>query len=759
MAECDPRPDPQKYGLRIRDVHALLKHGAKAYKRRVPNDANCPKNALHTIRYIILHHHAGPTTPTSGTNPQTKKSYQDTNGVPYALHATAKGFVDNKGWPGYAYDYDVGHYPDMDGNLSVVYQTQDLDLISNHTSAGKNDQGVGISMIGWKRNPGEPFGVGPLLGVPSEFQANAVQKLVQYLQDRFLVANSHIFGHFQYGKPSCPGWDMERWVIEREGRSFRCCYPVNLGPGSNSPLLAANGRDGQFSAYMKNTVQEGATGFYPYNRRRFWHNGVHLYPAGGKGSPVFAVRDGWIVAARVAGGDVKITEKVQGKEVERNYGSRCFVLVRHEEPGLRTPDKRTVRKVGKDSLLNHLHYYSLYMHLEKMEGGVPWLDLLEKCDKATYDNLVKSDKPVVFKDIALPVRTGEVIGKVGQHNPFAMRTQGSSKATELQALLHFEIFSVDNLLEGFDPDPKLSSKWLVTDDDVNPRVEERLRLPKTITALTSEIRQKIKDLSEKAEEDDPRCLEPDRVPQKDPDVNAVLSAMVCRHISEWETDWKSVMDEWKKKGKENNAQWRITDDQIAHHRAMVQSFQWLKGLDASSRRALALLVGGHKGSPKNTELYYHQSIRKNAKLYFYHPIRFLNWLNGLEKKLKVEMDYLNSGNPGKNPFPARVSAVSLAAKGSQALKVGPLGKQGLPEEFLNGAKILFKSGSGKGKKYRIEGAKKVLGSDKKPTKSREITLERPLEDAASAGDRVEIRHYDGEYGWAWKSRFRWDTRP
>jgi len=118
--------------------------------------------------------------------------------------------------------------------------------------------------------------------------------------------------------------------------------------------------------YLDN--EQGDTGWYPIGRGRTWHLGIHLW-AGTVGrrpdryadtdwwqtptNRVFAIAPGRIVAARLT---------CPLEERERAFGSRGFVLLRHEVflPGRRDP----------------FPFYSLYHGIawpEEIRSAVPWL--------------------------------------------------------------------------------------------------------------------------------------------------------------------------------------------------------------------------------------------------------------------------------------------------------------------------------------------------------------------------------------------------
>jgi len=92
--------------------------------------------------------------------------------------------------------------------------------------------GISISHMGSMRHISSPTGASFSLndGVPHEAQKRALPILVDYLQNKYAISDLHVQGHFQHKKPTCPGWDIEFWLLHREERirdnreSF--CWPI-----------------------------------------------------------------------------------------------------------------------------------------------------------------------------------------------------------------------------------------------------------------------------------------------------------------------------------------------------------------------------------------------------------------------------------------------------------------------------------------------------------------------------------------------------
>ena len=127
--------------------------------------------------------------------------------------------------------------------------------------------------------------------------------------------------------------------------------PLDLGDGLAPTEIAVG------NAYA-HVEQGGRGGWYPVGANTLWHGGVHLHPAPDDPSApraVHACLPGHVVAARLGA----------GAEGEGPFGSRNFVLVRHEMPappqdgGADDEPAAPPEPSGAEPDV----FYSLYMHL------------------------------------------------------------------------------------------------------------------------------------------------------------------------------------------------------------------------------------------------------------------------------------------------------------------------------------------------------------------------------------------------------------
>lgn len=173
-------------------------------------------------------------------------------------------------------------------------------------------------------------------------------------------ASSHqgVWGHMNLQDSRVdPGASMDYYRLKR-GISDAWWYPVNVDASER----ALNYLDSSISAdylalkeygslddleqhYRLN--ESGNAGFYPIGLNRIWHGGIHLN-SGTAPKPVYAMANGWIVAARVTNG------QVNGRDLPY---SRCFVLIKHL---VHTADNGQEISYAANAVNT---IYSLYMHL------------------------------------------------------------------------------------------------------------------------------------------------------------------------------------------------------------------------------------------------------------------------------------------------------------------------------------------------------------------------------------------------------------
>lgn len=161
----------------------------------------------------IANFHASP--PKYKTDAQGNVMYRKVGGKP------RKWWIGGgRGWPGIGYQYVVPTIPDIEEGKAVVYQAWDDDVWSWHTDKAINRHGLGVCMAGCFRS--EHYPNNPLAqSAPDPSAWNAMEQLVlgYLLPHHGLTAEDGLYGHFDYGKPACPGDWLEQWVRHQRGES------------------------------------------------------------------------------------------------------------------------------------------------------------------------------------------------------------------------------------------------------------------------------------------------------------------------------------------------------------------------------------------------------------------------------------------------------------------------------------------------------------------------------------------------------------
>ncbi|MEO9482556.1 MAG: N-acetylmuramoyl-L-alanine amidase [Ekhidna sp.] len=116
--------------------------------------------------------------------------------------------ISPKGCPHICYHYAIRK------NGEIV-QTNELSSVTWHTK-GENISAVGIMVVGNFNGPGYDMGTSE----PTKEQIKSIKFLVDYLQKSLRLTNQDIYGHYHFGKPACPGYELQKLV-----ESFRDNLP------------------------------------------------------------------------------------------------------------------------------------------------------------------------------------------------------------------------------------------------------------------------------------------------------------------------------------------------------------------------------------------------------------------------------------------------------------------------------------------------------------------------------------------------------
>ena len=630
------------------------------------------------IRQVLLHQTAGATGSAEENEPRHG----------FAPRAAAvprnMGRAKNNGryqFAGMAYHVIIPFHGYVVDGRRVIYKVQDFAVPSGHASThalatlGVNLQGLLRPGQLRQRDGTRVVSEDP----PSEFQMGALEDLIGYLQAYYGIHDSGIQGHFLHNvdaRPACPGYDAERWALERQDRAAEgaaegaFCYPIALPESGGQdpaylPRLARRDPEGnlQRDAGARARALELAQGYleqsesqpggsYPFGRRPLWHDGLHLFPRA-EGEPVRCVREGWIVAAGLG-------RRIRFRGLD--HGSACFVLVQHADSACPDADRiydwraRSDRRSRPDkhsSPRRHMAvcYYSLYMHLQpldEMSSEPAWLAELDRRD-ATLSARARAGESICLGDLALPVRTAEVIGATGCVDPF-VSAAGEDLATQRTPLLHFELFSHQNLVAIFEDEQLAAGLSLEAPRrETRPWVAPSLReLP---AGLSDAERERLATRRREADALDPHQELAQLTPQtRDPSLNHALSKLIARHVSEWAADWSRIPEEvWAGADPEQwNTERALWDEFCADYLPQVQ---WLKQLFEADpwpfADALAWMTQLGDVLPSGRVVPYRRGHRNpwpgDHSFYYFHPLRLLNWLNGLERAPLHPAPYYGGG--------------------------------------------------------------------------------------------------------------------
>ncbi len=189
-------------GVAIYDASALLPtHATRRYGARDPGE----------IRHVVVH-----------------KSGADGRPGIHGAVGMANFCVTHRGWPGAAYTYWLPRQPDLDGEgRMAVYRCNPDDVRSYHTGGAMNGRAVGVCCQGnydgeWDLIQGVPR----VTREPTNDQLIMLSSLVAYLEERHpgfkpgLDRDLNLWGltgHWEHGKPVCPGDRLRQWVETRRG--------------------------------------------------------------------------------------------------------------------------------------------------------------------------------------------------------------------------------------------------------------------------------------------------------------------------------------------------------------------------------------------------------------------------------------------------------------------------------------------------------------------------------------------------------------
>lgn len=353
---------------------------------------------------------------------------------------------------------------------------------------------------------------------------------------------SGYLGHYHVSRQKWdPGpWDFKRFLQGLRGSVF---YPAVPGEAKSELPADATASSVIADELYENNETEGEGGYFPVGplgETRLWHGGLHLRDERGK--PVVAPFAGRLIAAR---------QKVE--DDWPSVGSPNFVLLRHD------------LSVGDSDV----RFFTLLFHLDDEnadpDGQPAWMK--HGKDKKWFADLARGEVAILDE----PVTAGEPVGHFGE----------AGKPGNWQGVVHFEIFSVDELGAQLEPD-----FWKALDGTRGGRF---CTLPEIINPIDRDHSQSLAH------------SEIVNFFHNNP-ARAQFHKLAVRHVSEWgdRNDWWPSLNKARDFGRLTTAQKRkLFAEQI-------QSMLWWgDNIDADSSLGLP----------------------SDKLVWGYHPITFVSWMN------------------------------------------------------------------------------------------------------------------------------------
>jgi len=195
--EAEIAPNVVLYDIsRLLPAHKTKKHRTRTASR---------------IKYIIIH----------------KSGADGRAGLNGAIDC-ARYVVDSRDFPGMAYTFWLPRSPLLDEKgRFIAFRCQPDTVCSWHTNTRMNTEGVGIGVQGNYDGDG-----GAILRNPTPAQWTMLEALYSYLLARHNIDlsadTSALTGHFEHGKPVCPGDALVAWIREKRGEVV--VAPPSLAP-------------------------------------------------------------------------------------------------------------------------------------------------------------------------------------------------------------------------------------------------------------------------------------------------------------------------------------------------------------------------------------------------------------------------------------------------------------------------------------------------------------------------------------------------
>lgn len=142
---------------------------------------------------------------------------------PKKTDANGKTIGGGRGWPGMPYTFCVPYVPEVVDGKFIVYRCWDDSWRTFHTGGRWNSHGVGVCFAGSFDSRHSPKWNLTAKDGPHPTQFEAGKSLVlDYLVPRYGIdLKKGLLGHFDCGKPTCPGDVLEQWIRETRGETTK----------------------------------------------------------------------------------------------------------------------------------------------------------------------------------------------------------------------------------------------------------------------------------------------------------------------------------------------------------------------------------------------------------------------------------------------------------------------------------------------------------------------------------------------------------
>jgi hypothetical protein len=244
----------------LKDASGVLpRRGGVRYGHRI----------ISTIDEIIVHQTQG------STKPPVRQALLNEAEFFIAPDDPATPDVEGRGFPGFAYTFWIPFKPEITQNgAPIIYRCQPDEVISYHTGkhgdiVGRNSVGVAIAFQGLFRSRTSREAPNP-----SWQQTALFRGLLDYLFSRYTLTPLDLFGHCDFGKEDCPGFDLEARIDDVRSEYVRRLKLVSLDNWRERQAALAT------AGFLRTTEVDGDYG--PITRKaveRLQH--AHGYPVTG----------------------------------------------------------------------------------------------------------------------------------------------------------------------------------------------------------------------------------------------------------------------------------------------------------------------------------------------------------------------------------------------------------------------------------------------------------------------------------------------